>query len=59
MVSPYDGKMLCALHSGDSFIKPDSTATNTRTAVYKWNGFGFKGINDSTVCESCRKLLAD
>jgi len=57
VLSPYDGKMLCALHSGDSFISPDSTSTNTRIAVYQWNGFGFKGINDSTACESCRKLL--
>jgi len=59
VISPYNGNLLCALHSGDSFIKPDSTATNMRVAVYQWNGFGFKGINDSTTCESCRKLLAE
>jgi hypothetical protein len=59
VLSPSDGKILCALHSGDSFIKHDSTATNTRIAVYQWNGFGFNGINDSIACESCRKLLAE
>ena len=59
VLSPYDCKMLCALHSCDSFIRPDSKVQNTRVEVYQWNGFGFKGINDSTICESCRKLLAD
>ena len=32
---------------------------NKRVAVYQWNGFGFKGIVDSIVCESCRKLLTE
>jgi len=59
MLSSYDSKMLCALHSCDSFIRPDSTSTNNRVAVYQWNGFGFKGIVDSIVCESCRKLLIE
>jgi poly-gamma-glutamate synthesis protein (capsule biosynthesis protein) len=59
VLSPYDGKMLCALHRCDSFIRPDSTSTNKRVAVYQWNGFGFKGIVDSIVCESCRKLLTE
>jgi poly-gamma-glutamate synthesis protein (capsule biosynthesis protein) len=58
VLSPSNSKMLCALHSGDSFIKPDTTVTNTRISVYQWNGFGFKGMNDSTICESCRKLLS-
>jgi poly-gamma-glutamate synthesis protein (capsule biosynthesis protein) len=38
-----EGK-LCALHRGDSFMRPDSTATDTRTARYSWNGFGFSGV---------------
>jgi len=56
---PSDTKILCALHRGDSFISPDKTDTSTRIAAYEWNGFGFKGINDSTIIESSRKLFLE
>ncbi|MCX6236647.1 MAG: CapA family protein [Bacteroidia bacterium] len=59
ILSPYNNKILCALHRGDSFIIPDKTTTTTRVVAYQWSGFGFKGINDSTICESCRKLLVE
>ena len=26
-----------------------------RTAAYKWNGFGFTGINDKKVCDACEQ----
>jgi poly-gamma-glutamate synthesis protein (capsule biosynthesis protein) len=54
-----DNKILCALHRGDSFINPDTSETHTRIAAYKWNGFGFTGISDSTICETCEKLLRE
>jgi len=48
--------VLCALHRGDSFIRPDKTTRNRRVAAYSWNGFGFKGIPDSTACKWCDQL---
>jgi len=57
VLKPDNNQILCALHRGDSFINPDKTATTTRTAAYQWNGFGFKGINDTTVCGECRRLI--
>ena len=32
---------LCALHRGDSFIRPEPFVASTRTMRYRWNGFGF------------------
>jgi len=57
LLLPANPTIVCALHRGDSFINPDKSATNNRVAAYRWNGFGFKGVSDSTTCESCRKLL--
>jgi poly-gamma-glutamate synthesis protein (capsule biosynthesis protein) len=59
IISPTDNNILCALHRGDSFINLDSTSNKKRVAAYKWNGFGFTGIDDSTTCESCRKLFGE
>jgi len=42
---------------GDSFIDLNPDAENKRVAVYRWNGFGFSGVNDSMACESCLKYL--
>ena len=50
-------KILCVLHRGDSFINPGNTLNSKRIAAYRWNGFGFSGINDSLKCESCLKLF--
>lgn len=59
VISPCNSNILCALHRGDSFINPDKTNASTRIAAYEWNGFGFKGINDSTIIKSCRKLFLE
>ncbi|HET7041960.1 MAG TPA: CapA family protein [Gemmatimonadales bacterium] len=48
---------LCALHRGDSFIRPDPTVTTTRTLHYKWNGFGFSATNDSAKSAACARLM--
>jgi poly-gamma-glutamate synthesis protein (capsule biosynthesis protein) len=42
---------ICALHRGDSFLSLDRDSVTTRTAVYRWNGFGFSGVED--VAEHC------
>ena len=55
-ISPFDNKILCALHRGDSFIKLDKTTKSIRVAAYEWNGFGFKGVPDSIICATCLKL---
>jgi Bacterial capsule synthesis protein PGA_cap len=40
------GAAICALHRGDSFLalQPDTRAT--RLAAYRWNGFGFSGVDE-------------
>lgn len=37
---------LCALHRGDSFLRPDPSIKTTRTMRYRWNGFGFSAAAD-------------
>ena len=49
-VESKDG-VLCALHRGDSFLLPDPAAKTTRIAAYRWNGFGFTGIDTPVDCE--------
>lgn len=58
-ISPYDPKTLIVLHRGDSFIKIDSENKDKRVALYKWNGFGFKGITDSLALEEGEKLFSE
>jgi poly-gamma-glutamate synthesis protein (capsule biosynthesis protein) len=57
VISPDDSNVLCALHRGDSFINPDTHTDNTRVAAYRWNGFGFTGIDDEEINGKCRELL--
>ncbi|MCX6621891.1 MAG: CapA family protein, partial [Acidobacteria bacterium] len=49
--------ILCALHRRDSFLLLQPGADGTRTAAYRWNGFGFTGIEDPAVAARCRALL--
>ncbi len=46
------GGVLCALHRGDSFLMPDPATKTTRIAAYRWNGFGFSGIDTPPECEA-------
>lgn len=56
-VSPYNDQILCALHRGDAFILlGKSTAVAQKVAAYKWNGFGFNYITDSTICRDCEQV---
>jgi hypothetical protein len=45
-----DNGVLCALHRGDSFLLSDPTTKETRIAAYRWNGFGFNGIDTPAEC---------
>ena len=56
-ISPNDEKILCALHRGDAFISLGNNINKQRTAAYRWNGFGFNGINDSIACMSCKDIF--
>jgi len=49
-VESKDG-VLCALHRGDSFLLADPATKKTRIAAYRWNGFGFTGIETPSECE--------
>jgi poly-gamma-glutamate synthesis protein (capsule biosynthesis protein) len=50
-VEAKDG-VLCALHRGDSFLLADPATKTTRIAAYRWNGFGFTGIETPPECEA-------
>ncbi len=56
LLSGRDG-VLCALHRRDSFVVLQPDAAGTRVAAYRWNGFGFSGIDDSDVIARCRSLF--
>jgi len=49
-VESSDG-ILCALHRGDSFLMPDPATKSNRIAAYRWNGFGFSGIETPPECK--------
>lgn len=46
--------VLCAQHRHDSFLVQQPKATGVRTAAYRWNGFGFSGIDGSSILARCR-----
>ena len=48
-VASTDGT-LCALHRRDSFLLSNSATKETRIAAYRWNGFGFSGIDSPAEC---------
>ena len=57
---PVGGETLvCALHRADSFLQLNPQETGTRTAVYRWNGFGFSAANDDRAIPACQALFAE
>jgi poly-gamma-glutamate synthesis protein (capsule biosynthesis protein) len=50
--------VLCALHRRDSFLVLQPKSTGFRTAAYRWNGFGFSGIDDADILARCRLVFA-
>jgi poly-gamma-glutamate synthesis protein (capsule biosynthesis protein) len=49
--------VLCALHRRDSFIQLEPGAVGVRTAAYRWNGFGFRGVEDPGILARCQALF--
>jgi poly-gamma-glutamate synthesis protein (capsule biosynthesis protein) len=49
--------VLCALHRRDSFIQLEPGAAGVRTAAYRWNGFGFRGVEDPGILARCQALF--
>ena len=49
--------VVCALHRTDSFVTLDPHSQGTRVAAYRWNGFGFDGIDDPAAVRGCEKLF--
>jgi len=54
---PKSDGVVCALHRGDSFIVPEPDSNITRVAAYRWNGFGFSGIDKQPVVRACQQLF--
>ena len=53
---PSNKGIICALHRGDAFIAPGKAVLPQKVAAYKWNGFGFNSIADSTTSCDCEEL---
>jgi poly-gamma-glutamate synthesis protein (capsule biosynthesis protein) len=56
-IASNDSRIICVLHRGNSYINPETQRVKTRFTAYKWNGFGFTGLNDSLSRKYCRKLF--
>jgi hypothetical protein len=54
---PNGDGVLCALHRRDSFLVLQPKATGVRPAAYRWNGFGFSGIDDTGILARCRLVF--
>jgi poly-gamma-glutamate synthesis protein (capsule biosynthesis protein) len=54
---PGGGGVICALHRRDSFLELQPGSTGVRTAAYRWQGFGFAGVDDADVLRRCRAVL--
>ena len=57
VVLPESDGVLCALHRRDSFLVLQPGAPGFRTAAYRWNGFGFSGIDDPAIAAKCESAL--
>ncbi len=53
---PGSAGLLCALHRRDAFLTLDDHSPADRAAVYRWNGFGFTGVDDAAPLVACRAL---
>ena len=47
------GRLLCALHRGDSYLVPGPGAQELHSEVYRWNGFGFSSVDDGGAAAAC------
>jgi hypothetical protein len=54
---PDGNGLLCALHRGDSFLVPEPHTPHARLAMYRWNGFGFSGVDDAGLLQRCQEII--
>jgi hypothetical protein len=57
VILPESDGVLCALHRRDSFLVLQPGAKGLRTAAYRWNGFGFSGIDDPAIVSKCETAV--
>jgi hypothetical protein len=57
MLLPNGDGVLCALHRRDSFLALQPGAPGLRTAAYRWNGFGFSGVDHPTIVDRCTQMF--
>ncbi len=50
---PQNQEILCALHQNRSYLQLKKASFSTKVVAYTWNGFGFKGVEDSLICREC------
>lgn len=57
LILPDDETILCGLHRGDSFVDLQPHSKEVRVAAYRWNGFGFSGIDIPEIMKKCRRCF--
>jgi poly-gamma-glutamate synthesis protein (capsule biosynthesis protein) len=50
------GGVLCALHRRDSFVELKPGSQGFRIAAYRWQGFGFAGVDDAESVKRCEAM---
>jgi hypothetical protein len=46
-------QLLCAIHRDDTFLDPNPQTTKRVRLLYRWTGFGFKGVDDEEAMQRC------
>jgi poly-gamma-glutamate synthesis protein (capsule biosynthesis protein) len=49
-------QLLCAIHRGDTYLARDPSTTKRVRILYRWTGFGFRGVEDEEALEACEEL---
>ncbi len=48
-------QLLCAIHRDDTFLDPHPQTMKRVRLVYRWTGFGFKGVDDAGALQACEE----
>ena len=49
-------QLLCAIHRADTFLAPEPETMKRVRLVYRWTGFGFRGVDDEEAMQRCEEL---
>ncbi|MFZ2407141.1 MAG: hypothetical protein WAW41_18575 [Methylobacter sp.] len=49
--------MLCALHTGGSFLTGARNSQPVHAMAYQWNGFGFSAERDKALVRKCQEVF--